>query len=454
MSTKTSAPSVQNYAGQPTDSRPPQPDGTGWLAVAIITAGLVIRLAVAPWGAHAGDLSVLTRWAAALDEHGWTSIYTASDANYPPLALFLLAVSCKLDTLLMPGAPLTGPVWLTALKLPAMLADAGIAALAWRLADNRRIGVWITAALSLNPALIYLSAWWGQYESVYALLALAAVVAAGRGRPFWAGVGLGAGVMVKLQAAVAGPVVVLAAIAGIAPQAAGRLSSEARRTILALASGLALPIGLTMAPFAAVGQSELVWLRMIALTASPGWLTVNALNIWYLVTGGAGNWAYNAPLLWPDSTPLAAGLSARTVGLAMLAIWSAAVLILGWRARREGWQVWLLAGTLLYLGVFLWPTQAHERYALGAVVLLGGWLAHRRTEFGFPFLWHEAALYAMITVCHTLNLLWAAPFTLALEGWFAGARGIGLTIAVVTVLTAGWALSKEIVGARDSHPRH
>jgi hypothetical protein len=440
-----------------TASRPPLPSSSGWLAPAIIAAGLVIRLAVAPWGAHPGDLPVLTRWASALGEHGWTAIYAASDANYPPLALILLAGSRRLYALLAPGASLSGPLWLTVLKLPAILADTGIAILAWRLADSRQAGTQAAVALTLNPALIYLSGWWGQYESLYALPALAAVAAAGRGRPFWAGVCLGAGMMVKLQAAAAGPVVVLAAVTGTASQAAGRPSSEAWRSILQLASGLALPIGLTMAPFAAVGQMELVCLRMIALTASPGWLTVNALNGWYLATGGAGNWAYNAPLLWPDSAPLAAGLSARTIGLAALAIWSAVVLTAGWRARHNGLRGWLLAGALLYLGIFLWPTQAHERYALGAVVWLGGRLSAGGSVQEGPvprYMWHDAAFYAMITVCHTLNLLWAAPFTPALEGWFAGAKGIGLAIAAVTVLTAGWGLSREVAGVRNSHAGH
>ena len=443
---------VQNHANPQADNPAPPQAPLGWPMLAIVAAGLVVRLAVAPWSAHPGDWPVLTRWAVALGEHGWLGVYTASDANYPPLALLLLAGSRGLYALFAPALSPSGALWLIALKLPAILADAGIALLAWLLADDRQVRVWVLTALIFNPALIYLSAWWGQYESVYALLALAAIIAAGCGRPFWAGVCLGLGVMVKLQAAVAGPVIVLAAVAG-------RPVSKAWPAILTLLWGLALPIGLTMTPFAATGQLELVWLRMIALIASPGWLTVNALNLWYLVTGGAGNWAYNAPLLWPDSTPLVAGLSARTIGLMALALWSAVVLALGWRARRGGLRMWLLAGALLYLGVFWWPTQAHERYALGAVVLGGGWLSlragqpHRRTTdlFVFPVLWHDAALYAMISMCHTLNLLWAAPFTPALEGWFANARGIGLAIAAATLLTAGWGLSKAIIGGRDGH---
>ena len=116
--------------------------------------------------------------------------------------------------------------------------------------------------------------------------------------------------------------------------------------------------------------------RSVALVASPGWLTVNALNVWYLLTAGRGNWAYNAPLVRPDTLPLVGGLSARAVGLLALAIWSASVLWLGWRARVRPQQPgWPLAGALLYLGVFLFPTQAHERYAFAAVPLLAATVA-------------------------------------------------------------------------------
>ena len=225
-----------------------------------------------------------------------------------------------------------------------------------------------------------------------------------------------------------------------------------------LAAGTAIPLALALIPYAATGQAGLVARRLIALVEGPGWLTVNALNTWYLLTGGAGNWAYNVPLAHPDTAPLLAGVPARTAGAAALALWTAGVLWAGWRARREAsGAAWLLTGALLALGVFLWPTQAHERYAFGAVVLLAGAVAvslplQRQAGDDMPgsgftgpsgtkVVWQSAALYAMITGAHTLNLLWAAPFSPRLA-WFAGGRIAGSLIALAMLGGAlwGWAV--------------
>ncbi len=429
------------------------------MAWAVIGGGVALRLAIAPWGGHPGDLPTLTGWAAALGAGGWLSVYVASDANYPPLGMLLIAAARGLYGLLAPGGELaTVGVWPVIVKLPAILADAGIGWLIWRMARGRRGALWGVVSVALNPALIVLSAWWCQLESVYALLALGAVVAAVERRPMLAGILLGAGVMVKVQAVVVAPVVGLVILAE-----AGRVP----RRVGLLALGAILPVALAMGPFVTLGQGGLVLGRIAALVAGPGWLTVNALNAWYLVTGGAGNWAYQAPLTRPDSAPVLVGVSARALGSAALVLWSVGVLGSAWRVRREAsGRGWLLAGALLYLGVFLWPTQAHERYAFGAVVMLAGMVAvglggrspdprpgvaemgggekrgrmryHPGGTVGASVAWRDGALYAMITAAHTLNLLWAAPPMPWLASRFAGQREIGLGVALVMLLLAWW----------------
>lgn len=396
----------------------------------VLAAGLALRLSIAPWGGHPGDLATLAGWAAALDAHGLAAVYITSDANYPPLALALLALSRWVYGLLG-GGDLAGPLWWVLLKLPAILADMGIVLLVWRLARSCHRPLWLVISVALNPALIYLSAWWGQIESLYMLGALAALVAAAEHRPFWAGLWLGLGMTIKLQAAVIAPVVLLVAL----------VEMRDARSLARLTAGLALPVVLAMTPFVWMGQGELVARRLVAIVAGPGWLTVNALNMWYLLTGGAGNWVYRAPLTWPDSTPVIAGISARAIGTSLLVVWTIGVLVLAWQrmASRLGGQstngnarthyiVPLQSGALLYLGVFLWPTQAHERYVFGAVVLLAAAaVAATDTIYRVP----RGLLYILITLACVLNLLWAAPFTAWLDGWLTGGRIAGSTIALM-----------------------
>jgi hypothetical protein len=445
---------------------------TGFL-LALAVAGLTVRLAIAPWGGHPGDLAVLARWSQALSGGGWLRVYALSDANYPPLGMGVAAAANAIFHFIQPAAPPLSPGWLVAVKLPAILADLLILGQVWALASDTKGARWLLAATAFNPALIYLSAWWGQIESVYACLVLAAILAAGRGRPFRAGVWLGLGVMVKLQAAVAAPLILLIVAAQPRAQIGDRPTlpetiRAAAPEVLKAGLGLALATGVCLAPFALTGQLRLVLQRSIALVASPGWPTVNALNIWYLLTGGRGNWAYNTPLTHPDTLPVVGGLSAREVGLLALAIWSASVLWLGWRAGRHTRQRgWLLCGALLYLGTFMLPTQAHERYAFPAVPLLAG-AAALSTNKSTKVVWQPAALYGMITGVHLLNLIWAAPFSPTVEAAFAGRTSAGVAIALLMCGSAmgGWySLRQEGKGtyplqaegnanARVNHPGH
>ncbi len=63
------------------------------------------------------------------------------------------------------------------MKVPASLADIGLALLvAYALRSRPWWAVIGAAAILLHPAVIDVSAWWGQYESIYLLSALAAVI--------------------------------------------------------------------------------------------------------------------------------------------------------------------------------------------------------------------------------------------------------------------------------------
>ena len=69
------------------------------------------------------------------------------------------------------------------MKVPASLADLGIAAaVGWWFRDRPWAALAAVAAVLLWPVTWYVSAWWGQYESIYVLPAVLAVLAA-RARP-------------------------------------------------------------------------------------------------------------------------------------------------------------------------------------------------------------------------------------------------------------------------------
>ncbi|NDJ53605.1 MAG: hypothetical protein GYB68_11045, partial [Chloroflexi bacterium] len=374
---------------------------------------MALRLWIAPQGAHPGDLAVLNTWAAALDQQGWLAIYAVSDANYPPLGMALLHGSVMLARLL--NVPVgEGADWLLILKLPPILADLILMLVLLRLVTTPALsaadgpspdeaGLGLTyashlaglALIALNPALIIMSAWWGQYESVYALLALLSLLALIQDRPTASGAFLALAGLTKLQGLVIAPVLGLILLRDVLSPGT---ASQPWRSLGSVALGLLIPFLVFAGPFVATGQAVYVGQRLIALIAGPGWPTINALNLWYILTNGAGNWVFNAPLLLPDNTLVLSTLSLRTIGTLLLTIWTVAVLIVLWRRDRRAAA---LAAALLYIGVFLLPTQAHERYLFGALplsIVAVGLTAER------PSL---AAVALPLTLLHSLNLLWA-----------------------------------------------
>lgn len=465
------------------------PDRALWLILLIAVA---LRLWIAPQGAHPGDLPVLMRWARTLRDAGWLSIYAASDANYPPLGMALIGLAQAAFDGLFPAAPLGGPVWLILIKLPAILADLLLIAAVYPVAPTRARARLIALSLALNPALILMSAWWGQLDSVYADLVIVSVIAALRGSPATTGLAFGAALMTKQQA-IFFTSVILGAVAMAGKDDLTIKTTDLRTEIphrslrslwfnlpiridymLRFTIAALIPVAAALIPFFMTGQGVFLLHRMTALVSGPNWPTINALNLWYLLTGGAGNWEFNAPLTLPDTTALIAGLTYRQIGIALLIGWLALIPILAQHAHRS--DAWLLAGALTALGIFLLPTQAHERYSLAAVGFAAAYCAALRVsppprfrgrglgggvESGpliriSPvidenslnnhvqppvFLWKSDVWYAIITGSIVTNLIWAASplpwLELALDGSvLAGGRGIGLVIAAtMTLLT-------------------
>jgi len=147
---------------------------------------------------------------------------------YPPLLLYVYYLLVKLVSHLgvdvLTDAVFNSPetlAWsvmplplLVAVKLPAIVADLGIAA------SLARLGGVPAAARSylLNPYVLLMSAW--MFDSVMVLCLLIGVFLAERRRMFWAGVAIGLGASTKLVPVLALPAIVLWALRSLpAPMA-------------------------------------------------------------------------------------------------------------------------------------------------------------------------------------------------------------------------------------------
>lgn len=400
-------------------------------ALSLFLLALLLRLWLAPMRGHVHDVAQLKTWAQIAATQDPRTIYSSSTANYPPLALLPLAAAGSLYRAWFSPDFQDSDHWTALIKLPAIAADlvtAGLIFFLVRRRHGRRPALLCAAGYALNPAVWYMSAWWGQLESLYALPMLLSMAALVSGRPAGAWVFLALALLVKPQAAVIAPVLL------VVSWRLGGWHSVVRGLL-----GAALVLALVVAPLAWVGQLPALWAQLRASAGRQLFLTMNAHNLWYLLTLGWGSFAARGGHAIYDTRALLGPLTGWQIGLVLLGVWVLLVSLLLWRRLSHlapgralrSWEARLvyLASAALVLGFFMLPAESHERYlfpALAPLVLLyTRWPGAR---------W----LYLGLSLTLWLNLLWVDP-AVPLPG-FSGQLPWGMPIAALNLLLSGLAI--------------
>jgi hypothetical protein len=390
-----------------------------WAAgAAAIVAGALVRLLLLPAEGLTGDLDKFTEWIGHIARNGVTQAYDADLAFGPVLTLIWGAVAAA-DPGFATATDSSDPGLRVLMKLPAVLADVGIAAVvAYALRGRRTWAVVGAAVVLLHPAIWYVSAWWGQFESVYTLAAVVAVLLAINGRDGFAAAALAVAVLTKPQA-----------IPFVVPfvawfYARGGPIAVVRAAVIGGAVALVLWL-----PFLAAGGPG----RYLASLSGYqegifSVLSLRAWNGWWLLQelGASGEFA-------SDRTALIGPVTFRLIGFVVAGLAWLVIAVGVWRDPRPRTLILGLAASSLAAFTFL--TTMHERYAYPAVVLLLLLAPEPRIR------WLGAALGAVVT----LNLVAAAPATddlgrlLPVSGWlgiFGSIAMVALTIAVIGLLRA------------------
>lgn len=243
--------------------------------VAVVGA-ILARLVVVWISAGSNDVVLWSRIADAVNDLGLIDAYRQQpELNHPPgPTLFMAAVRTLSDATAIPFT------WLV--KTPALAADALAAVLVYRVWSERG-GVDRARRASLAylwcPAVIWLSAFHGNTDSLYGVALAAAAVLALR-RPALAGLALAAAVNVKLLPIVCGPALL----------AVQRSWRDARAYLLAAAVAL-VPFAPLLVVNHAVVIDKIVGYTSVAQHWGPSWLLAAAGGDLDAAPGsGAGAW--------------------------------------------------------------------------------------------------------------------------------------------------------------------
>jgi hypothetical protein len=202
-----------------------------------------------------------------------------------------------------------------------------------------------------------------------------------RGRPGWAAVAIGIGLMTKPQAL---PLVV--------PFAAYYLRGYAVRGSVRALVVAAVTAAVLWLPFVAAGGPGSYLGHLADYTAQFAVLSLRAWNPWWILQDLAGGGQLVA-----DNIPIVGPVALRWVGVAIAGALGVLVFVWVWRRPTATGLAWGLAAAAL--AAFVGLTTMHERYAYAALVfVLLAW--PDRLAIG---------TWMLLGVTVTLNLLAAVP---------------------------------------------
>ena len=201
-----------------------------------------MRLWVLPARGLVGDIDQFVLWVHGIAVNGWDRAYD-QNLSFPAVMAWVWGALAALEPAFRTVTDSADPGIRSLMKIPASLADLGIAAAAiWWFRDRPKLALLAAGAVLLWPATWYVSAWWGQYESIYVLGAVLALLAARGGLPLVTAALLAVSLMTKPQA-----------LPFLVPFGAWFLATQGIRGTLKAAAVGAVVVVLLWLPFIAAG---------------------------------------------------------------------------------------------------------------------------------------------------------------------------------------------------------
>jgi Gpi18-like mannosyltransferase len=382
------------------------------LVVGLSVAGL-IRLLLLPTPGLTGDLDQFVLWVHGIATQPLGRAYD-QNISFPPVMVYIWAVLAAVEPAFRTATD-SSDAWIRVLmKLPASLADFGLAAgVAYALRSRPVWAVVGALGIALHPAVIDVSAWWGQYESLYVLAALIAYLLATAGRPTLASIALAISLMTKPQAL---PLLI--------PFAAWFLARYGWRRSVGFGLLGAATIIVLWLPFVAAGGPA-SYVRNVSEYQSGvfGVLSLRAWNPWWLFQE-----AYGRQEFISDSAVIAGPITLRVIGYALALITEGIVFVAVLRRPTPaGLGIGLAAATV---AAFVTLTAMHERYAYAALVFLPLAFSDRRV----------LAVWLAFGAVFTLNMVAAIPPTpdfqalVPIFGPFGVAGSLALTAIAIALI--------------------
>ena len=320
-----------------------EPDREKALMLTLLGAGLLLRVAASTLMEGHTDIYLFKSWASSVASN-FSQFYSGfRPSDYPPLYIYVLYLIGKVAAI-----PAVNPYYTLLLKLPSIAADIASSYLIYRLARKRlapETGVLLSAFYVFNPAVFINSTFWGQVDSFFTLIVIAAVCLLSEKKTGLSAFLFAAAVLMKPQGIIFLPVLFFELVR----QKSFKTMLKAATIALSAAAVIVLPFSYS---------KGVLWIfSLFSKTAAEyPYASVNAFNFFGLI---GKNYVRdgNVPFLF----------SYHTWGIIFIVL----VALFAWFIYVKGKSSLFAsaAALLLIAGVFTFSTRMHERYLFPAVAL-------------------------------------------------------------------------------------
>lgn len=384
----------------------------------ILCGAFLLRFGLSSHPGYEFDSILYQSWAESAVELGVAASYSEQvsgylNPDYPPASMLLFAGFGHIYKALYGEFDLKSTRLVMFMKLPGILADVLICALLyiilsrWKSIREGHLGA---LAYALNPAALYDTAIWGQTDSIFSLLLLAAIFVWTQKHRDIAAVLLALSILVKFQAIVLFPLFAFLLIRE--PRALLRFTIIGILTVLTV-----------LIPFL---QDNAITKILEVYTGSVGryaHLSTGAYNFWWSLLGD------NAWHVLSTDSPFGL-MSYSKWGFLLFGAMYAAILWTFEKALWEGKNIiaFYYCSALLAAAFFLFLPQMHERYLFPFVVL------------GMPIIFISRTtmyLYWAMVVAFTMNLMGILPYSFIDKGLYRVFDTLDVVVAVSMVWLFG-----------------
>lgn len=354
---------------------------------------LVLRISMANIMIGYGpDMSCWRGWAGRAATEGLHNFYAPDYfCDYPPFYIMVLSVLGKIQQWLNLGYD--SPVFIALIKLPAMLADVGLAAFMY-FQGRKTLGNKTASALSflflISPMMILNSTFWGQIDALFSLAIIASFYFLYKDKFYWAAFLYTISFLMKPQAFIVAPVYICAyfikpgVVIGSFKNIPALLKKIDWKTI-----GISVLIGLgtvlvVVLPF--TKGFDFSWLidKYAGTLSSYPYASLNAFNIYTL-------FGYN----WKELSSIFLFLP--------VSVWSnIAILVtvagsVWFYVKAKDKDKIFFMGYLIIATMFMFGGKMHERYLYPALICLA---------FAYIYRKDKRLLYVLIgqSVAHFVNI--------------------------------------------------